>query len=314
MARLGCGSPPPAISFSTVNRASEDRRSRHSLTVAVAQTAARLGNLRENLGDTLRLTASARDRGAGLVLFPELALTGYSLQDAVAATALRPHDDDPWLGELVGSIGETAVVVGFVEEGLNGAFYNSALVAYAGRIVAVHRKRDLPTYGLFDEARFFKPGTGPTLFELAGWRFGLLICEEAWYPARVQELVEAGAEALLILSAGPGRGVEAGERWQTQDAWRDLVRYYARTYTLPALLANRTGIEEGLLFGGCSAIFSPSGRLMTEAPIFEEALLTAELSRSSLRRARMRNPGRPLPPPPPFDPLLFPPAATHAAT
>jgi predicted amidohydrolase len=278
-----------------------------SLTVGVAQTAPQLGAIAANLREIERLAGGARERGAQLVLFPELALTGYSLQDAVAAVALRAGSRT--LEEVAALSRDVALVVGFVEEGANGAFHNSAAVARDGSIVAVHRKRHLPTYGLFDEGRFFKPGAGITLFDLDGWRLGLLICEEAWYPRTVHELVASGAEALLIASNGPGRGVQAGPRWQTQDAWLDLVRYYARTYAVPAFLANRTGIEEGLFFGGCSAVVDPSGHLVSEGPLFEEALLTGELSRAGLRRARMRNPSRPLEPPPPFDPLLFPPAA-----
>lgn len=220
--------------------------------------------------------------------------------------------DGPELSEVVRASRATAILTGFVEEGRDGTFYNAALVAIGGRIAAVHRKRHLPTYGLFDEGRFFKPGTSLTVVEWAGWRLGILICEEVWYPQTVRELTGAGAEAVLVLANGPGRGVAGGRRWQTQDAWLDLLCFYARTYALPILFANRTGVEEGLFFGGCSVVIDPSGRVAAEAPLFDVALLTGELSRAALRRARMRNLGRPFEPPPAFDPLLFPPAADHA--
>lgn len=277
------------------------------LTVAVAQTEPRLGEPGANLCEIRDAVRRARAAGAGLVLFPELALTGYALQDAVADVALRAGDER--LRSVATVSAGTAVVLGFVEEGPGGAIYNAALVAVDGEARAVHRKRHLPTYALFDEARFFRPGAALTLFTHAGWRFGVLICEEAWYPATVHELVTAGAEALLVLANGPGRGVQGGPRWQSQDAWLELVTYYARTYALPVLLANRTGVEEGVFFGGSSAVVEASGRIEVEAPTFDPALLTATLTRAAVRRARLRHPGRPLPPPT-FDPALFP-AAVH---
>ena len=281
-----------------------------SLSVAVAQTAPRLGDVRGNLRAIEEVLATAAARGARLTLFPELALTGYALQDGVADVAIAP--DAPALLEIAARSRESAFVLGFVEEGESGTFHNSALVAVDGRPVAVHRKRHLPTYALFDEGRFFKPGRGITVVDLEGWRLGVLICEEAWYPQTVHEVVDAGADALLVLSNGPGRGVTGGPRWLTQDAWRELVRFYARTYLVPVFLANRTGVEEGLFFGGSSVVVEAGGRVSEEAPLFAEAILYGELSRPALRRARMRSPGRPTDPPPAFDRLLFPPAADHA--
>jgi predicted amidohydrolase len=280
------------------------------LPVAVVQTAPRLGALARNLAEIRRAVDEARASGARLAVFPELALTGYQLQDAVAAVALRA--DGERLAEVAALSGDVALVLGFVEEGTQGGFFNAALVAVDGRVAAVHRKRHLPTYGLFDEGRFFLPGEGPTTFDLEGWRLGVLICEEAWHPETVHGLVTGGAEALLILANGPGRGVQGGPRWQTQDAWLELVRYYARTYAVPALLANRTGVEEGLFFGGCSAIVQPSGRVAAEAPLFDPALLAGALSRGALRRARLRHQGRPVGAPPGIDPLFLPPAAGDA--
>jgi predicted amidohydrolase len=282
----------------------------NSLTVAVAQTAPRLGDVAANLQAIEGVLAATAGRGARLTVFPELALTGYALQDAVADVALSAAG--PRLARIAALSRTGAFALGFVEEGEPGTFHNSALVAVDGRLAAVHRKRHLPTYALFDEGRFFKAGHGITLFDLDGWKLGLLICEEAWYPQTVHEVVEAGADALLVLVNGPGRGVTAGPRWQTQDAWRELVCFYARTYLVPVFLVNRTGVEEGLFFGGCSAVVEAGGRVAAEAPLFDEAILYGELSRPALRRARMRSPGRPVEPLPAFDTLLFPPAAAHA--
>lgn len=279
------------------------------LTVAIAQTAPRLGVVSWNLGEIERMAESARGGGARLVVYPELALTGYAVQDAVSTVALGRSD--PRLRAIADMSRGLALVVGFVEEGPNGSFYNAAAIVRDGDIVTIHRKRHLPTYALFDEGRFFEPGAEATLFDVDGWRLGVLICEEAWYPATVDELVMAGAEGLVIAAAGPGRGIERGPRWRTQESWLDLVRHYARVYALPVLLANRTGVEEGLFFGGCSALIEPDGTVACQAALFDEALITGRLSRAALRRARMRNPGRPAAPR--FDSLLFPPAAVFAS-
>ncbi|MCA1572136.1 MAG: nitrilase-related carbon-nitrogen hydrolase [Gemmatimonadota bacterium] len=278
------------------------------LPVALAQTAPLLGAVDANVAELERVLEDARRAGAELVVFPELALTGYALRDAVADVAL-PRGERL---EAIAALGRgLAFTAGFVEQGSDGAFYNAALVAVDGRVAAVHRKRHLPTYGLFDEGRFFKAGASATLVDARGWRLGVLVCEEAWYPRTVDEIATTGgAEALLVLANGPGRGVQGGTRWQSQDAWLDLVRYYARTYSVPVLLVNRTGVEEGLFFGGCSALVDPGGRVAAEAPVFEPALLLGELSRAALRRARLRNHGRPLAPPQP-DPTMFPPTAAH---
>ncbi|MBA2565968.1 MAG: hypothetical protein H0V09_11185, partial [Gemmatimonadetes bacterium] len=185
------------------------------LSAHVAQTRPRLGDVAGNLREIQRMAGEARAAGAQIVLFPELALTGYALQDAVSAVALRA--DGPELAGIAERSADVALVIGFVEEGGDGAFYNSVLVAMNGRVTAIHRKRHLPTYGLFDEGRFFKPGTDVCVVELAGWRLGILICEEAWYPRTVDELIAGGAEALLIPANGPGRGAGGGARWQSQD-------------------------------------------------------------------------------------------------
>jgi len=146
----------------------------------MAQIAPVLAHRERNLALHLEQIEAARRQGADLVVFPELSLTGYFVRDMVPDVAIRAAS--PAIGRLMEAAGPTALVVGFVEESAQHRFYNSALLAEEGRIVHVHRKVYLPTYGLFDEQRYFAAGERIEAFDTARFgRVGLLICEDFWH-------------------------------------------------------------------------------------------------------------------------------------
>src|SRR6266496_3918255 len=191
------------------------------LRIALAQIAPRLGLLDENLARHHALLQDAREEGAGLVVFPELGLTGYLLQDLAADVAMRL--DDPRLAELAAATMGLSAIVSFVEESADHRLFIAAALAEDGEIRHVHRKVFLPTYGLFDERRFFAPGdvVRATPSRL-GVGVGIAICEDFWHLQTAQLLALDGAQVLLNVSSSPGRDLGARNEvgLGTATSWR----------------------------------------------------------------------------------------------
>jgi len=163
-----------------------------ALRIALAQIAPRLGGLDENLERHRQLIAEARSGGAQLVVFPELGLTGYQLQDLAAEVAMRL--DDPRLAALAATTGGLSVEVSFVEESADHRLFIAAALMEDGEIRHVHRKLFLPTYGLFDERRFFAAGDVlRAVPSRLGVGIGIAICEDFWHLGVPQILALDGA-------------------------------------------------------------------------------------------------------------------------
>lgn len=260
------------------------------LHLALAQFAPCLGNVPANLERHLVLSRQARQEGADLLLFPELSLTGYALQDLTPMVACRASADDPIFSPLLEASQGIDLVVGFVEEDRRNRFYIASAYLSQGEVVHVHRKLYLPTYGMFDESRFFAPGQSVRAFETRFGRVGMLICEDFWHVSPPYLLWMDGADLLLFSSASPGRGMSEEARLEST-AWVEHTnRAYAALFTVFVAHANRAGYEDGLNFWGGSTIFDPDGRLLLHAPYFEECLVMAEVDLNQLHRTRARLP------------------------
>ncbi|MFN2384107.1 MAG: nitrilase-related carbon-nitrogen hydrolase [Gemmatimonadota bacterium] len=260
---------------------------RHSVTVRVVQDRPALGDLAANLVTHRRQAEAAAADGAELIVFPELSLTGYALGDLVAAVAL--DDGDPRWAEVCALSAATDVVAGFVERGADGYLYNAAGYFHGGAALHVHRKAYLPTYGAFDEGRFFSPGRTFEVFDAPWGRGALLICEECWHPAVAHAAAMRGADVLIAISNAPGRGpVDGG--WVSQRAWREIVATYARLYGVWVPFASRVGYEEGMIFAGGSAVFAPDGSAVASAGFLDPEELTAFCDAGALRRVREASP------------------------
>jgi NAD+ synthase (glutamine-hydrolysing) len=259
------------------------------LTLALAQINTRLGDVDANLEKHLGLAKEARKNGAELIVFPELSLTGYVLQDIAATVALRPSGEDPLFRKLLESSRDLDMVVSFVEQDRRYRFYIAAAYLSAGEVVHVHRKVYLPTYGIFDEKRYFAAGDALRAFDTRFGRIGMLICEDFWHASSPYALWMDGADILLFSSASPGRGVT--EETLGSAKWVETVNQtYAGLFTTFVAHANRVGFEDGLNFWGTSTVFDPDGKLVARAPGDEEGLTLAELDLAQLRRTRMRLP------------------------
>jgi len=256
--------------------------------VALAQIAPKLGRIDANLDLHLDAARRARREGAGVVVFPELSLTGYLLRDDVPEVALRT--DSPRFLRLVRASRSIDLVVGFVEEGDGHRYYNSAAYLTRGRVAHVHRKIYLPTYGMFDEGRDFAAGDRIREFETPFGRAGILICEDVWHPTSSWILAQQGAEILFAPSSGPTRGAKPGRGITSVAVWHDLLKVTAQFQTAFVVYVNRVGYEDGLNFGGGSAVVDPFGRVVSTLPALDEGLLVADLRDEVLRRARTAYP------------------------
>ena len=262
------------------------------LRIALAQLAPHLGQLDENIDRHLELLGEARAESAGLVVFPELGLTGYLLQDLAAEVAMRL--DDPRLARLAAATEGLAAVVSFVEEAPDHRVSIAAAFMEDGVITHVHRKLFLPTYGLFDERRFFAPGDrlrGVTSARL-GIGVGVAVCEDFWHLSVPQLLALDGAQILINVSSSPGRDLarthEVG--LGTATSWRTLMRTYAQLTTTFVVFCNRVGVDETISFWGGSEVIAPMGDLVFGAPLYEEGLYMVDVDLDDVRRARISLP------------------------
>jgi predicted amidohydrolase len=216
-----------------------------SLRIALAQLAPRLGALDDNLKRHHEVLDAARAERADLVVFPELGLTGYQLQDLAAEVAMRL--DDPRLARLAAATRGLSAVASFVEESADHRLFIAAALLEDGEIRHVHRKLYLPTYGLFDERRFFAAGDvlRATPSRL-GVGIGIAICEDFWHLGVPQLLALDGAQILINPSSSPGRDLAATHEvgLGTATSWRTLMRTYAQLTTSFVIFCNRVGVDE----------------------------------------------------------------------
>ncbi len=258
------------------------------LRIALAQIAPRLGDLEANLARHHALLDEARTGGAGLVVFPELGLTGYLLQDLAAEVAMRP--DDPRLAGLAAATRGLSAVVSFVEESTDHRLFIAAALLEDGALRHVHRKVYLPTYGLFDERRFFAAGdvVRATPSRL-GVGVGLAVCEDFWHVSTPQLLALDGAQILINVSSSPGRDLAATNEvgLGTATSWRTLMRTYAQLTTSFVVFCNRVGVDESFSFWGGSEVIGPTGAALFTAPMFEEGLHVVDIDLADVRRERI---------------------------
>ncbi len=258
--------------------------------LALAQINTKLGVVESNLEKHLDYIQRASNDGAELVIFPELSLTGYVLQDLVPTVAHRAQADDPIFKELLEASKNIDIVVGFAEEDVRNRFYISSAYLSLGKVVHVHRKVYLPAYGLFDEGRFFAWGDTTAAFDTRFGRAGILICEDFWHTSSPYLLWLDGADLFLFTSASPGRGLTTSPQLSTAHWVESINQAYASIFTSFVIHSNRVGYEDGLHFWGGSTVFDPDGDLIVKAPLEEESLTFCQIDLNQLHRTRSRLP------------------------
>ena len=260
------------------------------LRLALVQMAPSLGLPQRNLEAHLAWLDSPEARDADLVVFPELSLTGYLLQDLVAEVA-RPLTEGGFLEPLVEASRHRDILVGLVEESPRFLFHNAAVYLSQGKILHVHRKVYLPTYGMFDEGRYFAAGKEFLAFDTRFGRLGILICEDAWHLSSSYLLALQGAHTLLAASGSPGRGLATDKGQATSvQTWERVGQTLSQFLTVHWAYVNRVGYEDGLAFAGGSYVSDPFGELLLDGEENKEAIYRVDLPLAAVRRARTLTP------------------------
>lgn len=253
--------------------------------IGLAQISPSLGDVAANIALHLETVREARTAGVELLVFPELSLTGYQLRERAFDLALHLADDAAVLAPLVHASHDMDIVASFVEVDDRSRYTISAAYWSGGQLVHCHRKVYLPTYGLFDEGRYFAPGDRAAAFDTRFGRVGILICEDFWHMSLPYLLWMDGAELLILLSASVEHGLP-GSGGSTAGRVNRLLQTYAGQLTLFVAHANRTGSEDDLTYWGNATLHGPRGNLLGAGPAMESALVTADVDLAELRAAR----------------------------
>jgi len=255
------------------------------MRIALAQMNAAVGDLDGNAERIVAALDRARDAGAQLVLFPELAVSGYPPEDLLLKGHFLEHVGET-LERVAASVRDVVAIVGFPE--LAHDAFNSAAVLADGRVQAVYRKVHLPNYGVFDEQRYFQSGPGPAVIDVGGTLVGLTICEDVWQPgepASAEAL--AGASLVVNLSASPYDRGKPERREQ-------MIRQRARDNVCAMAFCALVGGQDELVFDGHSFVCDHAGTVLARSPGFTEDLLVCDVDPSAALGARLRDTrGRP---------------------
>jgi predicted amidohydrolase len=256
-----------------------------AMKIGLVQSTSFLGDVAKNLESHMTFIRRAEGEKIDLLIFPELSLTGYTLKDLVRETALHPSES-PVFAQLKEASRKTAMVVGFVEEKEKGLFYNSAAFLAEGRVLHIHRKVFLPTYGMFEEKKFFAEGKDFTAFSTPFATTGLMVCYDFLHYGACYLLFTGGADMIITLSAAPGRGIGDGNGFESSRMWEIMGESISRFSTAFVVYCNRAGHEDGKFFAGGSFIYGPSGRLLAKAPYLDEAFLVQDIDLDEVRGVR----------------------------
>src|SRR5260370_33894232 len=265
------------------------------LSVALAQIDPALGDRGRNLERHREWVKRAADAGAKLLVFPELSLTGYFLKDLVPESVIQLESKE--LRDLAALSTELDIVLGTVIESPAHRYFNASLYFSQGELVHVHRKVYLPTYGMFDEQRYFAPGDRFRSFATPFGRAGILVCEGIWHLSSAYILSLEGVAMIICPSSSPGRGITTDERLGTAESYRLVCRTYAQVLTTLCLYCNRVGYEDGANFWGGSMVICPNGDIIAQQDDANEARVLAKLHLGDVRRERLAPPllrGEPL--------------------
>ncbi|TXL67000.1 NAD+ synthase [Zeimonas arvi] len=265
------------------------------MRIAAAQLNQTVGDFPGNADRIIGAARKAADRGVRVLVTPELSLTGYPPEDLLLRDAFQRRSDEALdrIREATASL-ELFLLVGHpVSEGQGAGRrrFNAASLLHRGRVVGVCRKRELPNYAVFDEARYFARGEEAFVFDVDGMRLGVAICEDFWFPVPPRALHEIGAQALLVLNASP---YHLGK----QHSRLDTARANVSALGMPMLAANQVGGQDELVFDGLSFALDASGALAAQGKAFESDLLVVELQADADGRVDFVSQAIPESPPP----------------
>ena len=282
------------------------------MRVAIYQISPVLLDLKFNLENVIGKIKQGREKGAQLIVFPELALTGYFVGQRYHEVALRL--DSPEIEQLASATKGTAAVIGFIEESPSMNFYNSALVVVDGNIAFAYRKLNLPNYGVFEERKYFASGKQIPVLKLHDFNIAILICNDLWHPSLPYLGVVQKADIFVtIFNSSQG---SMGTEFSNIESWAIINKFYSRVFGIYNICANRVGEEsfqekravsgtetadqtkfetDGPVlcetttyrFWGGSEIINPFGHPIAKAALYDQDELFGEISRDLLRQKKI---------------------------
>jgi len=246
------------------------------LRIGLGQMNATVGDITGNSNKVIEWVDRAKGQGVDILALPELALTGYPPEDLLLKKGFVDANIRA-LNEVASRIGSPATIVGFVDRSPSG-LHNAAAVIYRGKIRGVFRKELLPNYGVFDEKRYFLPGTRPRVFRYGKVLFGIGICEDVWFrEGPIHAMAGAGARLIFNINASP---YHTGKIYVRED----VVRTRAREDRVWVAYINLVGGQDELVFDGQSFVMDRSGTVVASAAAFREDLLVADIPEKELLR------------------------------
>ncbi|MCA1794625.1 MAG: nitrilase-related carbon-nitrogen hydrolase [Desulfotignum sp.] len=280
------------------------------MKIAMCQTNPVLLDVQANVENVIEKISHCKEKGANLIVFPELALTGYFVGLHYHKASLQM--DSPQIKRIAAATKKTAAVVGFIEESRSMNFYNSALVAVDGEIKFAYRKLNLPNYGVFEERKFFSTGKHVRVFKLCGLNLAVFICNDLWHPSLPYLGITQKADVFIsIFNSSEG---SMADEFSNIESWEIINRFYSRIFGIYNICVNRVGeegpekircnvtkngetdfpeafrlpdMEKTYHFWGGSEIINPFGQPMLCAKKFAEDVMMGEISKDMLRRKKI---------------------------
>jgi predicted amidohydrolase len=264
--------------------------------LAIVQVKPRKGEVEANFAMVAAAFAqlAGEERPYDLIVFPEAALTGYFLEGgvyelALSAESLAARLAEAWRSQAGARRAPVDIVIGFFENA-NGTYYNAAMYLHVTadehRIVHIHRKMFLPTYGVFDEERFLSRGRRLQAFDTSFGRMAMLICEDIWHALMPTIAAIKGARMLIVPSASPGRGLGGDGELESVRFWHELLHAHAVEHGVFIVYAGLAGFEGGKGMTGSSRVIDPRGRVLAEAPALGACVIRAEIDFTEVDLAR----------------------------
>uniref|UniRef100_Q3ARN8 Carbon-nitrogen hydrolase family protein n=1 Tax=Chlorobium chlorochromatii (strain CaD3) TaxID=340177 RepID=Q3ARN8_CHLCH len=257
-------------------------------TLRIAQIDCTLANFQENLATHCTLIEAAIADGMDAIAFPELSLTGYNLQDAAQDIAM--HINDERFAPLCELSRHITIICGGVELSNEYGVYNAAFMFEDGRGETIHRKIYLPTYGMFEELRYFSAGKQiRAITSRRLGRIGVAICEDFWHISVPYLLAHQGAQLLLVLMSSPMRLKPGSGEPAIVQQWRSIAATCSFLFSGYVACVNRVGNEDSFTFWGNSSVTNPEGTIIGAAPLMQPHMLDVSLEAAAIKRARLHS-------------------------
>ena len=259
-----------------------------SSRLRIEQTDCVLANFGENLAQHRTLIEQAIVDNVDAIAFPELSLTGYTVQDAAQDIAL--HIDDPALDPLKELSRDITIICGGIELSDDYGVYNSAFLFEDGHAQSAHRKIYLPTYGMFEELRYFSAGQkieAVTSRKLG--KIGIAICEDLWHVSVPYLLAHQGAKVLFVLMSSPLRLAPGESEPAIVKQWQQIISTYSFLFSTYVVCVNRIGNEDSFTFWGNSSVAAPDGTSLAAAPLFRKYSFDVTIDLDAIKQARLHS-------------------------